>query len=200
MSLRMMLAFALGSSALAGDGFEKLFKGKNLKGWDGDPRLWTVRDRMIVGSTEGVHLENNSFLVTRKSYADFILKAQVRLRNHRSGILFRGEALPGWRAAGYIAGMAEDAWGNICEEGGGRGVLSGGWTAKAGKVVNLQDWNDYEIRCEGPRLQLFLNGLQTADLRDSTRLDGVIGLELHAGAPMETYFREIKIKVLKPEN
>jgi 3-keto-disaccharide hydrolase len=200
MSLRMMLAFALGSSALAGDGFEKLFKGKKLKGWHGDPRLWSVRDGMIAGSTEGVSLESNSFLVTRKPYADFILKAQVRLRNHKSGILFRGEARPVWSAAGYRAGIGENDWSSLCEEGGGRGVLAEGWTQKAENVAKLQDWNDYEIRCEGPRIQLLLNGLQTAEINDATRLDGVIAFELQTGPPMEAYFRNINIKILKPEN
>ena len=203
MSLRMMLAFALGSSALAGDGFEKLFKGKNLKGWQGDPRLWTVRDGIIAGSTEGVSIERNSFLATRKSYADFVLKAQVRLRNHKSGILFRGELLPGFSAAGYCAGIGEGSWGSLCEQGGGHGMLAGGPPDE--RAVRLDtggagDWNDYEIHCEGRRVQLFLNGRQTAEIHDSARLDGVIGFELQAGPPMEAYFRNIKIKVLNPEN
>ena len=47
--------------------FTPLFNGKNLDGWDGDPRLWTVQDGMIVGSTEGVTLKHNEFLISKKA-------------------------------------------------------------------------------------------------------------------------------------
>jgi hypothetical protein len=33
-------------AAFAEEGFRPLFNGKNLDGWDGDPRLWSVRDGM----------------------------------------------------------------------------------------------------------------------------------------------------------
>ena len=29
-------------------GFQPLFNGKNLDGWDGDPKLWSVRDGVLV--------------------------------------------------------------------------------------------------------------------------------------------------------
>ena len=54
---------------LAQDGFQPLFNGKNLDGWDGDPRLWSVRDGMIVGSTEGVTMTDNSFLISKQPTA-----------------------------------------------------------------------------------------------------------------------------------
>ena len=83
MNKRLLLALLLiAAGAFAKDGFKPLFNGKNLDGWDGDPRLWSVRDGMIVGSTEGNPLKYNSFLATRKSYANFILRAQAKLRNH----------------------------------------------------------------------------------------------------------------------
>ena len=46
---RMLLLLAFSAAAFAQDGFEPLFNGKNLDGWDGDPRMWSVRDGMIVG-------------------------------------------------------------------------------------------------------------------------------------------------------
>jgi len=36
---------------------------QDLDGWDGDPRLWNVRDGMIVGSTENAKLTHNEFLI-----------------------------------------------------------------------------------------------------------------------------------------
>ena len=198
MTRRIALLFALAVAAFAEPGFKPLFNGKDLKGWDGDPRLWKVRDGMIVGSTEGVTLDGNTFLITKGSFADFILKAEVKLRNHNSGIQFRSEALPNWAVRGYQADMAENNyWGCIYDEKGKRGILVNGWKDKAEKIVKLKDWNDYEIQCQGDRIQLKLNGVVTAELTDSERRQGVIALQLHRGPPMEAYFRNIRIKVLK---
>ena len=201
MHKKLLLALLLCClGAIAKDGFQPLFNGKNLDGWDGDPRLWKARDGMIVGSTEGAPLEYNSFLMTKKSYANFILKAQAKLRNHNSGIQFRSEEVPGlrWAVRGYQADMAEDNyWGCIYEERGKRGVMVNGWKDKAEKVVKLKDWNDIELLCDGDHINLKVNGLETADLHDSAKLDGIIALQLHKGPPMQVYFRNLEIKVLK---
>jgi len=201
MHKKLLLALLLCSlGGFAKDGFTPLFNGKNLDGWDGDPRLWKAQDGMIVGSTEGAPLEYNSFLMTKKSYGNFILKAQAKLRNHNSGIQFRSEEVPGlkWAVRGYQADMAEDNyWGCIYEERGKRGVMVNGWKDKAEKVVKLKDWNDLELRCEGDHINLKVNGVETADLHDSEKLSGIFALQLHQGPPMEVYFRNIEIKVLK---
>ncbi len=197
---RLLLLLSLVSVAgfAAEPGFRSLFNGKNLNGWDGDPRLWKVQNGTIVGSTEGVTLQGNTFLISKKKYANFILRAEVKLRNHNSGIQFRSEALPNWVVRGYQADMAENNyWGCIYDERGKRGVLVNGWKDKAEKVVKLKDWNDYEIQCEGDHIQVKLNGMLTADLHDSERLEGIIAFQLHRGPPMEAYFRNIRIKVLK---
>jgi 3-keto-disaccharide hydrolase len=194
---RVLLLLALSAAAWGQDGFQPLFNGKNLDGWDGDPRLWSVRDGMIVGSTEGVRLHDNSFLISKKTYANFILRVQMKLRNHNSGIQFRSEALPNWVVRGYQADAAQDNyWGNIYEEK-GRGTLVDGWKGLGQKVVRLKDWNDYQILCEGDHMQLTLNGLVTADLHDSARRAGIIAFQLHAGPPMEVYFRDVRIEILK---
>src|SRR5437899_1202869 len=120
MNKKLLLALLLcAAGAFAKDGFKPLFNGKNLDGWDGDPRLWKAQDGMIVGSTEGNPLKYNSFLATKKSYANFILRAQAKLRNHNSGIQFRSELVPDlpWAVRGYQADMAENNyWGCIYEE------------------------------------------------------------------------------------
>jgi ribosome modulation factor len=201
MNKKLLLAVLLCSlGTFAKDGFQPLFNGKNLDGWDGDPRLWKAQDGMIIGSTEGAPLEYNSFLMTKGSYGNFVLKAQAKLRNHNSGIQFRSEEVPGlrWAVRGYQADMAENNyWGCIYEERGKRGVMVNGWKDKAEKVVKLKDWNDLELLCDGDHINLKVNGLETADLHDSAKLDGIIALQLHKGPPMQVYFRNLEIKVLK---
>jgi hypothetical protein len=196
--LLLVLGWALAQSP-SEKGFHALFDGKSLNGWDGDPRLWSVRDGAIVGSTDGISLKSNSFLIYRKSeFGDFVLRAQVKLRNHNSGIQFRSEALPDWVVRGYQADMAENNWwGSIYDERGKRGVLVNGWKGKAEKVVRPDDWNDVEVRCQGDHIQVSVNGLVTAQLEDSARRSGIIALQIHQGPPMQVMFRNIRIQELK---
>jgi Domain of Unknown Function (DUF1080) len=191
---------AYSACAMAAGGFKPLFNGKNLDGWDGDPQLWSVRDGMIVGSTEGHPLEYNNFLCTKKTFANFILRAEIKLRNHNSGIQFRSELVPGlkWAMKGYQIDMAGDNyWGNIYDERGKRGTIVDGWKGKGETVVKLHDWNNIELLCDGDHINVKLNGLETADLHDSAKLDGIIALQLHKGPAMELYARKIEIKILK---
>ena len=195
---KVLLLFAFTAMAFAQNGFVSLFNGKNLDGWDGDPRLWSVKDGVIQGSTEGVTLEHNEFLISKKEYSNFILRADMKLRNHNSGIQFRSKASPEWVVSGYQADAAENNyWGCIYEEKGKRGILVNGWKDKGEKVVKLKDWNTYEILCDGDHIQVKLNGLVTADLHDSNSLSGVIAFQLHRGPAMQAWFRNVEIKVLK---
>lgn len=194
---KLLLLATFAAAAFAADGFKPLFNGKNLDGWDGDPRLWSVKNGVIVGSTEGVSLEHNEFLITKQTYSNFILRADMKLRNHNSGIQFRSKASPEWVVSGYQADAAENNyWGCLYEEKGKRGVMVNGWKDKGEKVVKLKDWNTYEILCDGDHIQIKLNGLVTADLHDSVSLSGVIALQLHKGPAMQAEFRNIEIKVL----
>lgn len=198
--MKKVLLVAAACAALAAGGFRPLFNGRNLDGWDGDPRLWKVRDGMIVGSTEGVTLTDNSFLITRRSFRDFHLRVEMKLRNHNSGIQFRSEALPNWVVRGYQADAAaspDNYWGNLYDEKGSRGIMVDTWKEKGSKAYKPGDWNLYEIICQGDHIQIKLNGTLTADLHDSARLDGIIALQLHRGPPMEAYFRKIEIRELQ---
>ena len=53
------------------------------------------------------------------------------------------------------------------------------------KALKKDDWNDYVIRCEGPRIQLWLNGLKTADYIETDpgiEQSGKIAVQIHGGA------------------
>jgi hypothetical protein len=196
--LTLLAAAALLAQPAPEPGFVPLFDGKTLDGWDGDTRFWKVVDGAIQGSTDETPTKGNTFLIYRKKeFGDFILRAQVKLRNHNSGIQFRSEALDNWVVRGYQADMAQNNWwGGVYEEKGTRGVMVNGWKGKAEKVVKDNDWNDVEIFCQGDLIRININGLDTAELRDSVRLKGVIALQLHAGPPMAVWFRNIRIKEL----
>ena len=195
---QLLMFIVLCCAAFAQDGFNPLFNGKNLDGWDGDPRLWKVVDGVIEGSTEGVTLQQNSFLFTKRTFSNFVLKAQMKLRNHNSGIQFRSQRRPDFVAAGYQMDAGENNyWGNIYEERGKRGIMVDSFKEKGSTVLKPNDWNDVEIACEGDHIQIKLNGLVTADIHDSVLLDGVIAFQLHRGPPMQVWFRNVVIKELK---
>ena len=211
----LALILALGASAAElnhltpeerKEGYILLFNGRNLDGWDGDPALWSVENSVIVGSSDGHPFNVNTFLIYKKPFADFILKADVKLRNHNSGIQFRSIQLPGpgWIVSGYQADFSEagdrSAWGNFYEERGrSRSVMKTpdeGWQIGQ-KVYRKGDWNTYEILADGPHIRLKLNGTRTVDTTDDKAASGIIAIQLHAGEPMRVEVRSVKLKPLR---
>jgi len=106
---------ALAAPSALDQGFISMFNGKDLTGWDGNPRLWTVKNGAITGQTT---LENpakgNTFLIwTNSTPADFELQCQFKLvpNNDRgfanSGIQYRSKVLDpaNWVVGGYQADM-----------------------------------------------------------------------------------------------
>ncbi len=182
------------------DGWTPLFNGKDLSGWEGDPELWSVRDGVLTGSTEKKTIQANTFLVYPREFSDFVLQAEVKLRNHNSGIQFRSthESGPGWVVKGYQADMAQgNWWGSLYEEK-GRGVLVNGWKGKGQTVVRDGDWNQVEITAQGAHITIKLNGLTTVDFEDAAGArSGIIALQLHRGPPMQVEFRNIRLRALK---
>src|SRR3954470_13292715 len=81
---------ALSSLALAADdqGFESIFDGKTLEGWDGNPDFWSVKDGCITGQTTADKpTKGNTFLIWRKGEtADFELKLEYKIIGGNSGI------------------------------------------------------------------------------------------------------------------
>jgi hypothetical protein len=188
------------------DGFTLLFNGKNLDGWEGDPVRWSVQNGLIVGSSDGHPFKVNTFLIHKGTFSNFILKGDIKLRNHNSGIQFRSEQLPGdgWMVRGYQADASEvddqkSAWGNLYEERlRGRNVMKTtdeGWRI-AKPLVHHGDWNTYEILADGDHIRLTFNGTVTIDTHDSAASTGIIALQLHAGPEMRVEFRNLKIKKL----
>jgi len=187
-------------------GFTLLFNGKNLDGWDGDPVRWSVQDGVIVGSSDGHPFKVNTFLIHKGVFRNFILKADIKLRNHNSGIQFRSEQLPGdgWMVRGYQADASEvgeknSAWGNLYEERlRGRNAMKSpdqGWQI-AKTLVHHGEWNSYEILADGDHIRITFNGVVTIDMHDSAASAGIIALQLHAGPEMRVEFRNLKLKVL----
>ena len=118
-------------------GFETIFDGASLRGWDGDPAFWKVENGAIVGETTPQNaLKENTFLIWRGGEPqDFELKLQFRINANNSGVQVRStHVAPGtgdakvsakWVLKGYQADIDfENRWtGQVYEER-GRGFLA----------------------------------------------------------------------------
>ena len=64
-------------------GMKSLFNGKDLTGWDGDPRLWSVKEGVIHGeTTDEKKASGNTFLIWKDgSTKDFELRLSFRCRS-----------------------------------------------------------------------------------------------------------------------
>lgn len=102
------------------DGMASLFNGKDLTGWDGDPRLWSVKEGAIrAESTPANPCRSNTFLIWKGGdVKDFELRLSVRIDHNstghgNSGIQYRSKHLVDhkdnpWVVAGYQAEVASE--------------------------------------------------------------------------------------------
>lgn len=124
------------------DGFQSMFNGTDLTGWDGSPELWSVKDGAIVGQTTAEHpAKSNTFLIwTNGTPSDFEMHASFRITANNdvgfanSGIQFRSKILDPsyWVVGGYQADMeaGPNYTGTLYEERMTRGTM-----AMRGEVV-----------------------------------------------------------------
>ena len=175
-------------------GFELLFNGRDLAGWEGDPAMWFVENGKIVGSTDGAPLTTNSFLISQQEYSDFELDFDVKLRNGNSGVQFRSERLPDGVVRGYQADIAEGkGWGSLHGERLPGGLIMDGWQGKAEHLVR-PGWNHVSIYCRGHHIRIAVNGRVMTDVRNPGALRGVFALQLHRGPPMRVEYRNLKLR------
>jgi len=114
-----------------------LFNGKDLTGWDGDPRLWSVRHGAIRGeTTPDKPAHGNTFLIWKGDVLrDFELRLSFRCTAaNNSGIQYRsthvthGKVRNRWVVRGYQHEIRNEVKlpnvaGFIYEEGGRRGRM-----------------------------------------------------------------------------
>ena len=229
--LALPAATAEPATAEPATGWRTLFNGKDLTGWSGDPKLWSVREGVIRGETTPDAQANvNTFLIAEDLLLEnFELELSFRCSaTNNSGIQYRskhiteGNPKNAWVVRGYQHEIRNEnkfpnVSGFIYDEGGKRGwiclvgeravltdkgkLVTGQLIDEAGfaKLFRLDDWNDVRIVAEGNRLQHFMNGTLILDFTDDDThvlLEGILALQLHAGAPMWAEYRGIRVRGL----
>ena len=185
-------------------GWISLFNGKDLTGWNGDPKVWRVKDGYISGEIEKLE-GGNTFLIFNKPFSNYVLELDCLLvgRKGNSGIQYRSKhserGANKWVVKGYQADFANGCWGKLYEEG-GRGTLVWKYKDKAPEIKAGDQWNNYRITASGTKLKQELNGTVTIELDDKnpakSAKEGVIALQYHSPGGFEVRFRNIRIKLL----
>lgn len=180
-----------------------IFDGKSLTGWEGDMKVFRVEEAAIVAGSLKDKVAHNDFLYTTKEYGDFELRLKAKLTGagDNAGIQFRSKRVPNhYEVSGYQCDMGNmtgrSIWGSLYDESRRNKFLVHGEAEAVAKAVKPNDWNELVIRCEGPRVRIWLNGLLTVDYTESEAniaQSGVIALQIHGGAPSEARYKDITI-------
>ena len=171
--------------AQAGGGWTTLFDGSSLDGWNvlGDAN-WELEDDAVRADS------GRGFLVTPRSYGDFELTLEFWVDEPANSGIFV-------RCADAQSVRDDNSYEvNIFDTRADQTYRTGGIVhfAAPTSVINAGGrWNTYEIRAEGTRLTVRLNGTQTVDMNDSTYASGPIALQYGAGV---VKFRNVRIREL----
>ena len=121
---------------------KQLFNGKDLTGWEGNLKLWSVENGAITGKTanEGdAKIKHNTFLVWKGgTVGDFELTFKYRIEKGNSGVQYRSKELPAGENGPIISGYQADfeagnTYSGILYEERARGIL-----AKRGEKVVIK--------------------------------------------------------------
>ena len=183
-----------------------MFDGKTLEGWEGS-KLWRVQDGFISGGSLTETVKENDFLASTHDYTNFIVRFQIRLLGTNgflnSGFQIRSQRVPNnSEMAGYQCDYGEPDWyGCIYDESRRNKVVSASDIKTLRPALNpdLQGWNEYVIRADGPRITTWINGVLGTDFieLDLTMPDwGKFGIQVHGGGKALVQVRNISIEEL----
>jgi len=214
------VASAAAGARLDKEGFVRLFDGKSLRGWEGDPQYWSVEEGAITGITDGT-LKTNRFLTwTGSTIRNFDLHVKVKVTaGGNSGLQYRGEMRPEVGldiVSGYqcdVVANTPDYNGMLYEERGRRILSHTGeqvivapdgqpWVIGKMEVKSFApgEWHDYRVLVEGNHHRHWIDGHPTADLIDfdekGRALEGVLAVQVHVGPAMKIQYQDFRIKHL----
>lgn len=183
-----------------------LFDGRSLEQFEGDPAIWRVEDGLITGGSLTEQITKNHFLATRKSYGNFVLKLKIRLAGTgfvNSGIQIRSVRVPdNTEMSGYQVDAGPGWWGKLYDESRRNKVISESRNLTAVNAsIKADDWTEYHIRAEGPRIQSWVNGVPALDYTEEDAgiaLDGHIAIQVHSGGKVLVQVKDITIEELPP--
>jgi hypothetical protein len=206
-------------------GFEQIFDGKTLNGWEGDPKYWRVENGGLVGEvTPETLLKQNSFIIWRGGTTrDFELKVEYRVSTKgNSGINYRSVpwtnspfALRGYQSdidgANKYTGQNYEEKGRtflalrgdisrVDADGKSRVLGSVGDKDVLAAFIKNEDWNEVHLIVRGNMMTHMVNGhvmsVVVDDDAERRKFDGLLGVQVHVGPPMKIEYRNFRLKRL----
>ncbi|MEJ7739556.1 MAG: DUF1080 domain-containing protein [Chitinophagaceae bacterium] len=187
-------------------GFIPLFDG-TFRGWEGDTiHTFRIEDNAIVGGSLSKIVEHNEFLCTRSSYGNFILRLKFKLTGSgfvNAGVQFRSKRAvdPAYEMVGYQADLGDKYWASLYDESRRNRTLAKPDSISLTKILKKDDWNDYEVICQGKNIRIRLNGQETVNYTEKENnipQEGLIGLQIHGGGRALVRYKDIMVKKLPP--
>jgi hypothetical protein len=201
---------------------QAIFNGKDLTGWDGDPKTWHVEDGAICCSGKA----GNTWLIWRGgTLENFELRLQFRHLSGNSGVQVRSIEDKKWSVVGYQAEVAAQeqmglwhhskapekyrfALSNAGEKGhiskdGVKTLTRFASAEKVRKAFRPGEWNEMVIVGRGPRLIQTVNGVVLSELVDldgkHATSKGLLALQDHGNGTV-VHYKDIYLKVLSAES
>ncbi|MHC4400874.1 MAG: 3-keto-disaccharide hydrolase [Planctomycetota bacterium] len=191
------------------EGFQSLFDGHTLDGWQGTTDGYTAEEGILICKKQG-----GGRLFTTKEYGDFVLRFEFKLGpGGNNGIAIRAPMEGRPSRNGMEIQVLDDTAERYkrLKPYQFHGSVYGLVPAKRGHQKPVGEWNCQEILCQGSRVRVTLNDAVIVDADLSTidkpmdgydhpgrfRTKGYIGFIGH-GSRVE--FRNVRIKELKPKS
>ncbi len=180
-----------------------LFDGQTVEGWEGNMDMFRIEDGAIIAGTMDTDIPRNEFLCSDELYDNFELRLKAKLigKEGNAGIQFRSQRVPDHNEViGYQCDIGRDQdgtiWGYLYDEYRRKKFLTSPDNDEMMKVLNPNGWNQFVIRAEGARVQIWFNDLQTVDYTEedeSILTKGVICLQIHGGLASEAWYKDIEL-------
>jgi hypothetical protein len=178
----------------------RLFDGITLKGWDGNPAIWSVQDGAIHGLTTS---GDGQLILTHQDYADFrlILKSRLISETNHLGVCFWGRRLADWGYGECI--LVIPPTGHFWDYHPGKNN-DPQYKKLAQPDFDPHQWHQTEIlaHLKSGRVRVAVNGVEVTDYidEDPTRLHkGPIGLQIHYGSS-EVEYKDVMIEIDPKDN
>jgi hypothetical protein len=172
--------FEFKNVALTELGFRSLFNGKDLSGWQGDTKGYTVEDGKIVAQKTG-----HGNLYTKDEFDNFVVRFDFRLEpGANNGLAIR--APPSGDAAyqGMEIQILDDTHEQYkdIQPYQAHGSVYGIAAAKRGRLKPVGQWNSEEVICRGRQVTVNLNGTTIVDVDlDKASMPETIDHKEHPG-------------------
>jgi hypothetical protein len=205
--------------------FVKIDNGRDLTGWDGDKRYWSVEDGAITGvTTQSTVADGPTYLIWRGGeIGDFELRGKYRFEGGygNSGVQYRSREAADYMVMGYQADFEVGTqWSGVLVEMGGRLHLARrGQKVRVGPdgklhiigsvgdpdqlqaAIRAGDWNDFTVTAKGNHLVHTINGRVMVDVidgqQDKAAQNGILALQLNRTRPMKVQFKDLQLRRLR---